>query len=96
MSALPKLQPVTVRAITKPVYGRWELLRTNEQDAWIAANKEALQAWYNDLSAVVEPRQMPHTFEDFSREQFERERDFFEQLREDAKLDHDYVDREDE
>lgn len=89
MNAL--LRPLTVRALVKPNYVRWDLIRTNERDAWVRANKEALSAWYADTAPFAS---MPQNFEVFATEQFAFERDHFEQLRDDARLDHDYIDSE--
>lgn len=88
------LKPIEVRPLKRPTYQRWDLVRQNDIDAWIRANREALQGWYNDCEQYTDdPGAEP--FEEFAKTQFELERSHFEELRADAKLDHDYVDRED-
>jgi hypothetical protein len=91
MNALPKLH---ARVLQKPSYGRWDLVRQNDMTAWIAANREALMAWYDDTNAYLDGH--PEPFAVFAADQFDFERMHFEELRADAKLDHDYVDRSDE
>lgn len=90
MNAL--LRPLAVRALVKPNYVRWDLIRTNERDAWVRENSAALKAWYADTAPFAG---MPQHFEVFATEQFAFERDHFEQLRDDAKLSEDYAELED-
>jgi hypothetical protein len=94
VNAIPKLQPIPVVPLQKPTYGRWDLVRTNDPAAWVRANRELLQGWYNDLARYTDERELD-PFDGFCLAQFDVERAHFEELRTDARLDHDYVDRED-
>lgn len=94
MNALVKLQALSIEPLKKPKYIRWDLVRQNDPQAWVRENAVLLRAWWNDLNtwAGEEPED---SFDVFCLCQFDIERSFFEELREDAKLDHDYIDRED-
>lgn len=85
------LKPLGVKPLQRPNYKRWDLVRTNDRDAWVRENRELLMGWYNDTNAYAE---MPEDFAAFAEIQFDLERAHFEELRADARLDHDYIDRE--
>ena len=86
------LKPITVRALQKPAYGRWDLVRANDMAAWIAANREALLAWYNDTNQYTDGP--PEPFAVFAADQFDAEYAHFEELRNDAKLNRHYREEE--
>lgn len=81
MSASLKL--ITARPLQRPRYGRWDLVRANDMAAWVRANRELLQGWYNDLSAI---ETQECDFDTFAAIQFDIERSHLEELRADWSL----------
>lgn len=90
MNAL--LKPLLIRPLVRPTYGRWDLVRSNERDAWTRENRELLQGWYNDTAPYADTAE---SFESFARGQFDIERNQYEQLRADDVGYDDYLTRED-
>jgi hypothetical protein len=87
------LKPIAVRPLLRPTYVRWDLVRTNDFDAWKLANRELLMGWYNDTAQFADEAE---PFESFARGQFDIERNQYEQLKADDVGYDDYLTQEDD
>lgn len=86
---------ITARAGQRPTYRRWDLVKLRERNQWIEANRDLLTRWYRETGTYADHDDGQVAFAVFADIQFDIEHAHFEELREDAKLDHNYVDRED-
>jgi hypothetical protein len=88
-----RLKPILVRPLLRPTYVRWDLVRTNDCDAWIRENRLLLMAWHSDTAQFADAAE---PFESFARGQFDIERNQYEQLKADDVGYDDYLTQEDD